>query len=161
MTIAWIIISLLLVLLWIIWCIAPILPWPQLAYLGIIIFHFMCWRPFSTLFLIIRFIIIVAVIIIDNFLPVLATKKLWGTKNGAWWAGIWTVAGIAWGIRGIVLWPFIWALIWEYLQRNSIKKSIKPALWSFIGIAMSWIIKIALCIILWGYIIIEAIHIYS
>jgi hypothetical protein len=26
---------------------------------------------------------------------------------------------------------------------------------------MSWIIKIALCIILWGYIIIEAIKIYS
>jgi hypothetical protein len=26
---------------------------------------------------------------------------------------------------------------------------------------MSWIIKIALCIIMWGYIIIETIHIYS
>ena len=161
MTITWIILSLLLVICWIIWCIAPILPWPQLAYLGIIIFHFMCWRPFSTLFLIVRFIIIIVVMIIDNFLPILATKKLGGTKSGAWWAGIWTVVWLTWWIRGIIIWPFIWALIWEYLQRNSIKKSIKPALGSFIGIAMSWIIKIALCIIMWGYIIIEAIHIYS
>ncbi len=161
MTIAWIIISLLLVITGIIWCIAPILPWPQLAYLGILIFHFICGRPFSTLFLVIRFIIIIAVIIIDNFLPILTTKKLGWSKHWTRWAAIWTIVWLIGWIRGILLWPFIGALIGEYIKRNSIEKSLKPALGSFIWIAMSWIIKIALCIILWGYIIIEAIKIYS
>ena len=159
MTTTWIIIAILLVICWIIWCVAPVLPWPQLAYLGILVFHFMCGRPFSTLFLILWFIIIVAVIIIDNFLPVLATKKLGWSKYWTWWAGIWTVIWLFWWIRWIILGPFAWALIGEFIKRNSIKKSIKPALWSFIWIAMSWIIKIALCIILWGYIITEAIKI--
>lgn len=159
MTTTWIIIAILLVICWIIWCVAPVLPWPQLAYLGILVFHFMCGRPFSTLFLILWFIIIVAVIVIDNFLPVLATKKLWWSKYWTWWAWIWTVIWLFWWIRWIILGPFAWALIGEFIKRNSIKKSIKPALWSFIWIAMSWIIKIALCIILWGYIITEAIKI--
>ena len=157
----WIIIGLLLVVVWIIGCIAPILPWPQLAYLWIIIFHFMAGRPFSTIFLIVWFLIIIAVIVIDQFLPIFATKKLGGSKYGTRWAAIWTIIGLFWGILWVLFWPFIWALVWEYLKKNSIKKCIKPALGSFIWIAMSWIIKIALCIILWGYILIEAIHIYS
>ena len=86
---------------------------------------------------------------------------MWGSAENLW-KGVrrrppgWTRASGFWGMLG-----FRWAEGGEYLQRNSIKESIKPALWSFIGIAMSWLIKIALCIILWGYIIIEAIHIYS
>jgi hypothetical protein len=33
------------------------------------------------------------------------------------------------------------------------KKSLRPAIWSFIGVAMSWIIKIWICLILWRYIV--------
>jgi len=121
----------------------------------------MAGRPFSTTFLVVWFLIIVVVMIIDQFLPIFATKKLGGSKYWTRWAAIWTIVGLFWGILWVLFWPFIGALVWEYLKINSIKKSIKPALGSFIGIAMSWILKIALCIILWGYIIIEAIHIYS
>lgn len=139
----------LLILLGIVWCVAPILPGPQLAYLGILVFHFMTGRPFSTSFLIIGLIVMIVIVTIDQFLPVLATKKFWWSSKGTWWAGIWTVVGVFWWLWGIIFFPFLGALLGEYFENKDWKKSIKPAIGSFIGIAVGGLIKIGICIILW------------
>ncbi len=75
MLVAGIIIGLTLILLGIIGSVLPILPCPQLAYIGILIFHFMAGRPFSLAFLLVWLVIMVALVVLDQFLPVLSTKK--------------------------------------------------------------------------------------
>jgi len=155
MAITWGVIWLILVIIGIIGSIVPMIPWPQLAYIGIIIFHFMAWRPFSLWFLILWFLAIVIVIVADNFLPVLATKKFWGSKYWTWWAIIWTVVGLFFWLWGILFWPFLWAWCWEYYDNRDREKSLRPAIGSFIWIAMGGIIKIGICLALWGYILAE------
>ncbi len=69
------IIGLTLVLIGMIGCVMPILPGPQLAYLGIVIFHFMAGKPFSLAFLLLWLVVMVLTIVIDQFLPILTTKN--------------------------------------------------------------------------------------
>ena len=132
--------------IWIILCIVaiagsvlPWLPWPQLAYVAVLLAQFLMNRPFTWWFIIIWGILMVLLIIIDYYLPILWTKKFWWTKRWNWWCIIWMVIWLfAWPV-GLILGPFAWALIWEYLHQNKIEKSIKPAFWAFIGFA-SWVL---------------------
>lgn len=75
MLIAGTIIGLTLMLIGMIGCVMPILPGPQLAYLGLVIFHFMAGKPFSLAFLLLWLVVMVLIVVIDQFLPMLTTKK--------------------------------------------------------------------------------------
>ena len=154
-----IIIGLTLIILGIIGSVLPILPWPQLAYGGILIFHFMAGRPFSLAFLLVWLTIMVALVVLDQFLPVLSTKKFWGSRWGMRGSGIGAMLGIFGGIFGVVIGPFVGALLGEWWRSRNWKKSFKPAFWSFIGIAMSGLIKIAICLVLAWSLIAKAIEI--
>ena len=137
----------------IIWCIVPWIPWPQLAYIGVLVFHFMAGKIFPLWFLIIWGLIVLAIVAIDQILPSYATKKFWGSKYWVRWCIIWTIIGIFWWLIWILLFPFLWAWIGESISKQDFIKSLKPAIGSFIWTAMSWIIKIAICIILWWAIV--------
>ena len=145
-------------IIWIILCIVaiagsvlPWLPWPQLAYVAILLAQFLMNKPFSRRFVIIRWIIIIILIIIDYYLPILWTKKFWWSKWWNWWCIIWIITWtFIWPI-GLILWPFAWALVWEYLHKRHIQKSIKPAFWAFIGFLSSIWLKLIVSIILFIY----------
>ena len=145
-------------IIWILLCtiglvgsILPWLPWPQLSYIAILLAQFFMNKPFSWWFIIIWWILVILLIIADYYLPILWTKKFWWTKRWNRWCIIWMIIWMfAWPI-GLILWPFWWALIGEYLHKNNIQKSIKPAFWAFIGF-ISWIVlKLVVSIILLIY----------
>lgn len=144
--------------IWIILCIIaiagsilPWLPWPQLAYIAILLAQFLMNKPFSRGFIILRWILMTLLIVIDYYLPILWTKKFWWSKRWNRWCIVWMVIWLfAWPI-GLVLGPFAWALIWEYLHKRDIKNSIKPAFWAFIGF-VSWVLlKLIASIMLFIY----------
>lgn len=133
------------------WSILPWIPWPQLAYIAILLSQILMDKPFSRWFIIIRWIMMILLMLADYYLPILWTKKFWGTKRWNWWCFIgmiiWTFFWPLW----LILWPFAWALIGEYLHKTNIQKSIKPAFWAFVGFA-SWIVlKLVISIILFVY----------
>lgn len=154
------IIGWILIILGIIGCIVPMLPWIQLAYLGILIFHFMAGRCFSTWFLVFWWIVVIGTIIIDQLLPPLTTKKFGGSNRWVKGSLMGTLIGLFFGFLGVIIWPFLGARIGEYLKIKKRKKALKPALWSFLGLVMSWWIKIALCIVLWCYLVAKFIEVY-
>ena len=109
-------------ILWIILCIIaiigsilPWIPWPQLAYIAIIIAHFSD-NLFSWNFLIIRWFIILIIMVLDYYLPIFWTKKFWWSKRGNIWCIIWMIVWLFVWPLWLILWPFLWALIWEYLH---------------------------------------------
>ena len=147
MSILWCILWIILCIISIIGSILPWIPWPQLAYIAILIAHFSD-NLFSWKILIIRWIIIIIISILDYYLPILWTKKFWWWKRGNYgcitWMIVWLFVWPLW----IIFWPFLWALTWEYLHKKSLQKWIKPAFWAFIGF-LSWtILKVAVSIIL-------------
>ena len=144
--------------IWIILCmiaiagsILPWLPWPQLAYIAVLLAQFLMDRPFSRWFIILRWILMILLIVIDYSLPIVWTKKFWWSKRWNWWCIVWMVIWLfAWPIW-LILWPFAWALIGEFLHKNNIKKSIKPAFWAFIWFLSGVLLKLIASIILFVY----------
>lgn len=133
------------------WSILPWIPWPQLAYTAILLAQFLMNKPFSRWFIIVRWILVILLMILDYYLPILWTKKFWWSKWWNWWCIVWIVIWLFAGPFGLIIWPFVWALVGEFLHKNDVHKAIKPAFWAFIGF-VSWImLKLVISIILFVY----------
>lgn len=156
----WAIIAL---IIWFVWNFLPVLPWPPLSYLAIILIQ-IANKSFSTQFMIVMAIICVAITIVDYITPIIWTKKMWWTKrwvNGSTiWLIVWIIVlpllGIViwpFGLIWLLWWPFLWAYIWEILYQNKKKikldknKAFKSALWSFLWFISGVLLKIIYTII--------------
>lgn len=131
----------------IIGCILPVLPGPPLSYVGILLLHFTSRVEFSIHFLVIWAIVVIAVQLFDYYVPVWGTKKLGGSKYGAWGCAIGAVAGIfifpPWGF--IVL-PLIGAVIGELINDKDINTALKAGLGAFLGFITGVVIKLIVAI---------------
>ncbi len=151
MDIACCIIWLILCIIAVIWSILPWIPGPQLWYIAIFLAQIFMNKPFSRWFIIIRWILMILLIILDYYLPILWTKKFWGTKRWNRWCIVWMMIWMfAWPIW-LILWPFAWALAGEYLHKNNIQTSIKPAFWAFIWFTSGVLLKLIASVILLIY----------
>ena len=97
--------------------VVPILPGPPLCCLGLVIINFSKFGSFSTVFLCVWAVITLAVMIMDNFLPAIMTKKFGGSKT----AVIGSIIGIFAGMFffapiGLIAGPFIGALSGELIN---------------------------------------------
>ena len=154
-----IIIGTILMIIWLIGCFLPVLPGPLLSYAAIFFLHIGLDKPFSHQFLIIRFVVTAIVTILDNIIPILGTKKMWGTKRwtrGATigliiWILVLPILGITLGPFGLI-WilggPFLGALIGEYIHGKShpLKSAMGSFLWFLAGTILKLAVSIALAI---------------
>lgn len=146
-----------LIFLGLIGCFLPILPGPLLTYASLFVLQMGTDRPFSLQFLIIWFIITVVVTTFDYIIPVLGTKKMWGTKRGTRGATLGLIVGIIilpilgitlgpFGLVGILGGPFVWAYIGEKLHGKA--HPLKSALGSFLGFLAGTFLKLVVSIIM-------------
>ena len=75
-------------------CIAPMLPGPPLSYVGLLLLHFTSQADFTTTELLVWLAIVIAVLLLDYFVPMLGTKYFGGSKWGSWGCVIGTIAGL-------------------------------------------------------------------
>ena len=125
-------------------CFLPVIPGPPLAYLSLIFLQLTSNHPFYTNFLVTWGIIAVLVTVIDYFIPPLATKKFGGSRYGV----VGSTAGILVGIFilppwGILIFPFLGALLGELIYGSTFSKAKKAALGSFIGLLTGIVFKIS------------------
>lgn len=112
-------------------CIIPLLPGPPICCVGILLARW-AGADISTEMLIIWAVVAVGVTLIDNFLPVVMTKKFGGSKAATWGSTIGIVVGLFLGPVGIILGPFFGALVGELIHdRSSSAKAFKVAFGSF------------------------------
>lgn len=127
-------------------CIVPMLPGPPIAYGGILLLHFTERVQFSTSELIIWLVLVIAVQVIDYFIPTLGTKKMGGTKWGMWGCMIGTFLGIfIYPPWGILIGPLAGAVIGELLGGKEAHQAIKAGIGAFIGFMLGTILKFTLC----------------
>lgn len=133
--------------------ILPALPGPPVSYIGLLLIHFTGTAQFSTTQLIVWAILVVAIQILDFIIPSLGTKKFGGSKYGIWGCNIGVIVGMFAGPAGIILGPFIGAVIGELIKTNDFQVSLKAGFGAFLGFLAGTVIKIAIVF----YFIIEAI----
>lgn len=132
----------------IIGCVAPVLPGPPLSYFGLLLFHWTKYAYYSPTVLWILGIVTIIVTVVDNFLPILMTKKLGGTKYGTWGATAGVIIGMFFGLPGIIIGPFAGALIGELIAGVENKKAIKSAWGSFLGFILGTGAKFSVCLVI-------------
>ena len=149
-------ISALLIIIGILGSIVPILPGPPIAFCGLLLVQFSSKHPFSIEFLIIFGVLAVLSAIIDNVLPIYATKKFNGSKKGIWGSAIGLVVGLFFFPPfGIIIGPMVGAFICEIIDGKSGNNAIKPAFGSFIGFLSSIFLRFALSIVMAYYFVVE------
>lgn len=146
-----------LIVMGLIGCIVPVIPGPPLSYVGILLLHFTSWVDFSSTFLIVWLIMVIAVTVLDYVIPAWGTKKFGGSKWGVWGSIIGLLVGLFAGGIGIFVGPFVGALVGELIYQKRKKnregeagmsggqqfgKSMKAAFGAFIGLIFGIILKL-------------------
>ena len=136
------ILGLILCLLGIVGSFSPIIPGPITSWFGLLVIHFSKLIPFDNQFLFITFLIAALIFALDLIIPILGLKKLGGSKKGLIGSTIGLFLGLFLaGPLGLLIGSFFGAISGEYVNNNSLKKSIKPAMGTFIGMAVGTTIK--------------------
>ena len=151
-----VIIALLLMILGILGSFLPILPGPLTSWAGLLVLHFTEGVELSQTFLIVTLLIAIIIYVLDYIIPALGTKRFGGSKSGM----IGTTLGLIIGLFspipfGIIIGPFIGALIGEMMHRNDFNKALKAAFGSFLGFIASTFLKFIVAIIYLGFFIVK------
>jgi hypothetical protein len=143
--------------------IAPGIPGPPVSWLGMLVLYI--WgggtngsgEPLSTTFLLVWLGIVVAVSLLDYFVPAYFTKLTGGSK----WGGRGAIAGLFLGLIyppvGMILGSLIGAFAGELLfAEKDAATSLKSAFGAFLGFMFGTGLKLICCAVMLFYIIIYA-----
>lgn len=141
--------------------IMPALPGPPLSWLGLLILFL--WgngtdsagNPLALKGLLIWGAVVVAVTVIDYFVPMYFTKITGGSRYAEKGAMVGLIAGIILTPIGMILGSFLGAFLFElYYSRKGVEPALKAAFGSFLGFITGTGIKtIVSCLILWRIIV--------
>ena len=146
MSIALIIIAIILLIAGIVGCIVPALPGVPLSYVALWLIRFTDkGDEISNRILIIWGIVTILVTILDYVIPVWGTKRFGGSKWGVWGSTIGLIAGLFLGPWGVILGPFVGAVVFELLGGKPSREAIRARWGSFIGLLSGTIIKLTCC----------------
>lgn len=132
--------------------VVPALPGPPVAWLGVLLAHLSPLVEFSPAMLVVTALLAVVITVFDYIVPSLATKRFGGSKYGVWGCNIGlfvSIFGLPFGptgLLGIIFWPFIGALVGEYIKQQEFKPAFKASIGAFIGFLTGTLIKLVYCI---------------
>ncbi|HDZ40569.1 MAG TPA: DUF456 domain-containing protein [Bacteroidetes bacterium] len=142
-----------LLLVGIVGCFVPVLPGPPLSFAGLLVLHFTRFAGFRTNTLIILGLIAVIVAVFDYVVPIWGTKKFGGTKYGVRGATVGLLVGLFFGPPGIIIGPFLGAVIGELMYKSDFGYAVKAGFGSLIGFMTGIGLKLAASLIITFYFI--------
>lgn len=125
----------------------PVPPAVPVAWLGLLLAR-MGGVAITTSVLVWAAVIGVVLMILDYVIPILTTKQFGGTKWGVWGCTIGLLAAVIGlplgptGIIGIFFWPFVGALVGEYLKQQELKQALRAAWGAFVGMMTGTLAKV-------------------
>ncbi|SNR28001.1 hypothetical protein SAMN04488009_0726 [Maribacter sedimenticola] len=137
----------------------PVLPGPPISWIGLLLLYMTKAISMNWTFLGITLVIALLVFALDYIIPAMGTKKFGGTKAGVIGTTIGLVVALIFPILGpfgIIIWPFIGALVGELLNKADKKTATKAAFGSFLGFLTGTFIKFLVAIVYLGLFISRA-----
>ncbi len=140
-------------LLGIIGSFVPVIPGPLTSWAGFLVLHFTKGVELSTTFLVVTLIIAIIIYVLDYIIPAVGTKRFGGSKSGMVGTTLGLLVGLFFPPFGIIIGPFLGALIGEMIHRNDTNKAVKAAFGSFLGFIASTFLKFIVAVIFFGFFI--------
>ena len=126
-------------------CIVPVLPGVALAYAGYLCLYFCSYSEISVAWLVVFGVLTLIVSVLDYLLPSYMTKKFGGSKAGERGAMAGVLGGFLFGPIGIIVGPFVGAVLGELIFDNSDKqRALRSGFGSFLSFFVGTGIKLAL-----------------
>lgn len=126
-------------------CIAPVLPGVALAYAGYLCLYFCSYSEISVAWLVVFGVLTLIVSVLDYLLPSYMTKKFGGSKAGERGAMAGVLGGFLFGPIGIIVGPFVGAVLGELIFDNSDRqRALRSGFGSFLSFFVGTGIKLAL-----------------
>ena len=138
-------------------CVLPVLPGVPLAYCGLLLLHATDKVQFSWQFLVIWAVVTIVVQVLDSVVPIWGSKKFGGSKMGVWGSTLGLLVGLFFGPWGIVLGPFLGAVVFELIDGKNTRLALKAGWGSFVGLMTGTILKLICCGLMTYYFIAELI----
>jgi uncharacterized protein len=129
----------------------PVLPGPPISYAGILLLHFSRYAQYGSRFLILFGALTAIVAVLDYVVPVWGTKKFGGSKYGIWGATIGVLIGRFFGPLGIIVGPFLGAVLGEIIYGKKSNEAFRAGFGSFIGFVTGTLMKMVLSVIMAFY----------
>lgn len=145
--------AIILMILGIAGCLLPVLPGPPLTYLGLVVLHFSKFADISKNLFIILGIVAVVVTVIDYVVPIWGTKQFGGSKYGMRGATVGLIIGLFLGPPGIIIGPFIGAVVGELIFKDDFKYALKAGFGSLLGFLTGVGLKLAAALLMTFYFI--------
>lgn len=147
MELIWILLAALCIVIGIIGAFLPILPGLPFSYIGLLILHVSGITHYSTSFLVIWAIIIAAVLLVENALPIYTTSKFGGSAYGSRGSTIGMIIGLfLFPPFGFIVGTLIGAFLGEFFYKQDVQQAFKAAWGSFLGFITGTMIKIFIAI---------------
>jgi uncharacterized protein YqgC (DUF456 family) len=148
----------LMMLVGILGCLLPVLPGPPLSWVGLLLLNISRFGNFSFQFLVIMAVVAVVVTVLDYVVPVWGTKRFGGSRAGIWGATLGLIGGIFFmPPAGIILGPFLGALIGELIIGTDSRASVRSAFGSFVGFLLGTGLKLIASFVMTWYFVVELI----
>ena len=131
----------------------PVLPGPTVSWVGLLLLHLSSVVPQDWFFLGITLAIALTVFALDYVIPAVGTKKFGGTRAGMLGTMIGLLVALFFPILGpfgIIVWPFVGALVGELMNKADKKTATKAAFGSFIGFLTGTFLKFMVTIVFLG-----------
>lgn len=137
----------------------PVLPGPPLSWIGLLLLYLTKAVPNNWWVLGITLAIALIVFALDYVIPAMGTKKFGGTRAGVIGTTVGLLVALIFpilGPLGIVIWPFVGALVGELLNKADKKTATKAAFGSFLGFLTGTFIKFVVAVVYLGLFIATA-----
>ena len=105
--------------------IIPAVPGPPISYLGLWMLKWSGKADYSYTFLIVWAGVTIIVMVMDNFLPAIMTKKFGGSKKAVIGSVIGLIAGMFFAPIGLLAGPFFGAFVGELIHSNAEARRVR------------------------------------
>ena len=123
----------------------PVLPGVPLGYAGLLLLQLTDRVQYSAAFLLAWAAVVVAIQVLDYYIPVWGTKRFGGTRAGTVGSTVGIVAGLFLGPWGVVLGPFAGAVLGELLAGRTGREALRAGFGSFVGFITGTLAKLVVC----------------
>ncbi|MBR2618539.1 MAG: DUF456 domain-containing protein [Paludibacteraceae bacterium] len=122
----------------------PVLPGTPVSYVGLLLLLLIDGCSFSAQFLLIMLLLVVLQQVLNYVIPIWGVKKYGGSKAGQWGGVIGLLLGLFFVPWGIIVGPFIGAVVGEMLNGNTTSDSVRAGFGSFVGNFLTMILGLIL-----------------